>query len=137
MAFGASSKKQAIVHVPLSERERVAGGLNARLSVADISYNLLCFGSVITLVPERLGRNRALDTATDLFTTLYSTRLRSKNSWTPAVLNKYGDSLRALQVAVQKPGTHNAAETMCAVYMIMVCQVRRKGLEATIVTIID
>lgn len=93
----------------------------AALEVTDLKYSLGCYGDFLSQVPRHLGKSDALDASVRaLVNTLpyhYNGRMP------PAALISYVDALKALRVCLENKDTVLTAETLCAIYLIMICQV--------------
>jgi hypothetical protein len=87
--------------------------------VTDVRYDLACYGGFLNQIPARLGKNPALDASvgaiTAAFPSLYTQQLP------PDAISRYIDALRALRTA-------NSVDTLCAIYLILVCQVRPNAI---------
>jgi hypothetical protein len=96
--------------------------------VTDVRYDLSCYGGFLNQIPARLGRNPALDASVGALTTafpaLYTQRLL------PDAISRYIDALRALRICLQDPATAKSLDTLCAIYLILVCQVRPDAIIA-------
>ena len=91
------------------------------LQVLDPRFDLSVYGGFIHEIPRRLGRKEALDAAVDsLMTTL---PLLHTHQQTAESFNKYAKALNALRVCLSDPVKVSSVDTMCALYMIVVCQV--------------
>ena len=90
----------------------------------DISVQLVSnFGGFLTLVPRRLGTNEALDAAADALITAY-TRYRSDHKMADSVfLTKHSLALKALHGCLSDPIKAHSSETLCAVMLLLLCQV--------------
>ncbi|KAK5994587.1 hypothetical protein PT974_05066 [Cladobotryum mycophilum] len=90
------------------------------LEIRDPRYDLTSYGVFFRDLPRRLGTNEALDAAVDVMASSYSylrTRQSSKES-----LVKYVNALQALQRCLSDPEMAKKSETLCAIYIIMICQ---------------
>jgi hypothetical protein len=94
--------------------------------VTDVRYDLACYGGFLNQIPARLGKNPALDASvgaiTAAFPSLYTQQLP------PDAISRYIDALRALRICLQDPATANSVDTLCAIYLILVCQVRPNAI---------
>jgi hypothetical protein len=109
--------------VPANAVTHLAGSLIQRLEMQDIRYDITTFGPFLKLLPLRLGRYKALDAAVDALQTAF--RRDSHGPPTTLALKKYGIALKALHDGLASPDArrHNV-ELICAIYMIMLVQVR-------------
>jgi hypothetical protein len=93
-----------------------------KLEIKDIRFDLCwAYGSLLKEVPPRLGRNAALDAAVIALTTS-CTDLAAKRKPHNALI-KYGSALNALRGVLNDPALATAPETLCAIYVIWICQV--------------
>lgn len=115
------------MHVlPSNEQTRLVGAFLEKLNpVLGVQYNLAwSFGDYLTEVPVRLGTNEALDAAADTLVTGYTRLTAGGIGQTDAVLTKYNKALRALRLCLNKPESAKSTETLCAVMLLLICQVR-------------
>lgn len=86
-------------------------------------FNLLwTYGSFLEDIPQRLGYNEALDSAVDALLSVHSdVCLRRENS--TRTLTGYSRALRALRYYLDDPVKACAVETLCAVLILLTCQV--------------
>lgn len=89
----------------------------------DLKYNLAwSYGGYLEEVPQRLGSNEALDAAADAVVSAHLSfcahRVTSVNA-----LNKYSRALRKLRICLDDPTESCTANTLCAVALLLVCQV--------------
>ena len=96
----------------------------------DLRYSMVYrWGSFLTQVPQRLGSNEALDAAAHALLARYakiSLRQNASNSQVSAMLY-YNRGLSALRVALDDERMANTAETLCAVMLLVYCQVPVSG----------
>ena len=111
----------AAVFVPYSETMRIASVFISTLEVSDLRYSVSYYGAFLKHVPQRLGTNQALDAAV-LALANASYCLRTGENSTQ-VLVQYGDALKALRLSMSDPLKAETPETLCAIYLIMICQV--------------
>jgi len=100
---------------------KLAAAFVGALQDTDIRYAVSYYGSFLRDVPQRLGSSIVLDSAVKAVSTAYPV-LRT-GSVPPNALLHYGQSLRALRDCLNNPSEARAAHTLCAVYLITVCQV--------------
>jgi len=70
-----------------------------------------------------MGRNPALDGSIDALANAY-TALRTQTK-SPEVFSAYANALRCLRMVMETPETAQTPETLCAIYLVMICQVSR------------
>jgi hypothetical protein len=91
---------------------------------SDLRYNLTwAFGNFIQDVPRRLGKNAALDAAA---TSLALTHVRfstGRKDAVPEELKAYINSLSVLRDCLNDPVIARDANTLCAVMLLLFCQV--------------
>ena len=95
--------------------------LVSALQVTDVRFDLRIYGPFFTELPRRLGRNPALDASVHALTV--SIPAVHTHQFTPDMFQAYGDALRHLRAALRDPTTAGSVETICAVYLVMICQV--------------
>lgn len=104
-----------------SELTTLANGFRSALAVTEIGFDLSIYGDFLNDIPRRLGRNEALDASVRAMTTaLPSVRTRQQS---PGVFKSYVAALRCLQDTLRDPVKARSPETLCAVYLVMICQV--------------
>jgi hypothetical protein len=88
-----------------------------------IKYNLAwTYGDYLNYIPTRIGRNEALDAATDAFLTALQTFSTGVDN-SPAVLEKYGAALGTLRKCLDNPVKARMPETLCAILFLWNSQV--------------
>ena len=116
-----------VLHQPTNALDKLTISFIDNLSPSlDISIQLLGnFGGFLAYVPSRLGRNAALDTAADVLVAAY-TRYRSHGcNPTSEVLVKHSRALNALRKSLGDPVQATSSETLGAVMVLLLCQVRQ------------
>lgn len=99
--------------------------LNPELGV---QYHLAwTFGDYVAEVPCRLGTNPALDAAAEAVVVSYSTFTDRPNR-RGLVLWKYNDAISKLRMCLDDPTLASSPETLCAVMLLLICQVRRESM---------
>jgi hypothetical protein len=92
------------------------------LEIQDIRYDVTwMYGPFMREIPKRLGVNAALDASADALASAF-TDLRTQKT-TLLTLEKYGVALKAARRCLESPVESQTAETMCAIGMVMICQV--------------
>jgi hypothetical protein len=109
------------VQILSTNTETLAAAFVAALEVTDIRYGVAYYGEFLGEVPKRLGSSAVLDSAVKAVSTAYPF-LRT-GSVPPNALVHYGQSLRALRDSLNNPSEARAPHTLCALYLIVVCQV--------------
>ena len=111
----------ALSFVPYSETMRIANAFISTLEISDLRYAVSYYGAFLKYVPQRLGINQALD-ASVLALAGASSCIRTRQNSTQ-VLVQYGDALKALRLCLSDPVKAQSPETLCAIYLVMICQV--------------
>lgn len=89
----------------------------------DLRYNLWwSFGQWLEDVPRRLGTNEALDRAVDTLTCAHS-NFSCNRSPSVETLSRHSAALRTLRVYLDDQIHAQSSSTLCAVMVLMVCQV--------------
>ncbi|KAK2612207.1 hypothetical protein QQS21_001783 [Conoideocrella luteorostrata] len=114
-----TSRKGDPPRAPSSNISITVGMLVSVLEVTDPGYDVFSFGSFIKEIPKRIGHNPALDAAASAFASAVK-GARSKQRSVES-LRKYAISLQAVQNTINDPEKTYSAETLCAIYLIMVC----------------
>lgn len=109
--------------VPRNRTGTIAAVFISKLQVTDVRYDINCYGTFLQRLPERLGKSKALDASVDAFSTALTTLHSDGNEL--RALSKYGGALNALRDSLDDPSQSTTIDTMCAIYLIMVVQVRR------------
>ncbi|KAM0245813.1 hypothetical protein ACHAP5_005132 [Fusarium lateritium] len=112
----------AMVRVPSNKTTIVTHTLVSRLEITDLRYDITCYGDFLRHIPARLGRNEALDASADALATTFSTLHLSQGNQSVEALTKYGRAIHSLRMCLDSPAKARMPETMCAVYLIMICQ---------------
>lgn len=90
--------------------------------MTDIRYELSIYGDFLQDIPKRLGRNAALDSSVAALTFSFQavhTRVKPAE-----VYLKYATALSSLRLCLDDPVEAQSPETLCAIWMIVICQVR-------------
>ncbi|KAI3584310.1 hypothetical protein IWW34DRAFT_608084 [Fusarium oxysporum f. sp. albedinis] len=113
---------QALIKVPFNKTTMVTQTLVSRLEITDLRYDITCYGDFLRHIPARLGRNEALDASADALATTFSTLHRPQGYQTVDALTKYVKAISSLRLCLEDPAKARMPETMCSVYLIMICQ---------------
>jgi hypothetical protein len=114
---------------PTNELAIITSMFVTALEVTDLRYSLGCYGDFLLHIPQRLGKSDALDASVRalVFTLPYH-----YNGHLPsAALVSYVDALKALRLCLNDKDKVLTAETLCAIYLIMICQVILRPLVNT------
>lgn len=100
---------------------RIANAFVSTLQISDLRYSVSYYGAFLKYVPQRLGTNQALDASVKALATA-SSCLRSREHPTQMLI-QYGNALTALRLSLSDPVKAQSPETLCAIYLVMICQV--------------
>ncbi|KAF5679764.1 hypothetical protein FHETE_655 [Fusarium heterosporum] len=114
--------RHEIMRVPSNRTTAVTHTLVSRLEITDLRYDITCYGDFLRYIPARLGRNEALDASADALATTFSSLYQRQGYQTVEALTKYGRAIKSLRICLDNPAKARMPETMCAVYLIMICQ---------------
>ena len=105
-----------------NETTLLTSSLIEKMEVEDLRYNVsFACGNVLRDIPQRLGSDPALDAAAGAFAISLPCVLTRRRS--PQMLKKYGLALSRLRTSLDDPGRARNASTVCAIYLVWVCQV--------------
>ena len=86
-------------------------------------YNLAwTYGGFLEDIPQRLGLNRALDTAVQTLVCAHSNICLDREVSTES-LRRYSRALSTLASSLNDPTSARSPETLCAVMVLLICQV--------------
>jgi hypothetical protein len=106
---------------PSSELTILATGFLSALAVTDVRFDLSIYGAFFNDIPRRLGRNEALDASVRALTTALPSV--HKHQLSAEVFKSYAAALRCLRDCLSDPVKAISSDTLCAVYLVMICQV--------------
>lgn len=89
----------------------------------DPRFDLACYGTFLSELPKRLGTHDALDASASALICAYPAVYNRQP--TCEALTKYGKALQVLRLSLETPRSENVVEVLCAVYFLLICQVRR------------
>lgn len=92
------------------------------LTMNDVRWDITYYGAFLNEIPRRLGSSVALDASVKAVVTAYP-YFRHQN-FSPDAYMEYCNSLRALRESLNDPVEAQSPNTLCAVYLITICQVR-------------
>jgi len=91
----------------------------------DFKYNLVwSHGMYLQDIPQRLGRNESLDTAVAALTAAHSDVAMRAPHPSIKALTLYTRALQTLREYLNDTVKARASETLCAVMLLLICQVR-------------
>lgn len=108
------------IRVPSNHLMKRTGAFISVLNVSDLRYDISGFGAFLRELPRRLGRNRALDASVNALTVVFPALYLQEP--TPAMLAAYVHALRCLRITLADRVTAQTPETLCAIYLITLCQ---------------
>jgi len=107
--------------LPPNQATQDLSNLISTLQVTDVRFDLRICGPFFPEIPRRLGRSQALDASVRAlvlaFPSVYT------HQYTTDMYKSYGEALRHLRTALADASTASSPDTLCAVYLIMICQV--------------
>lgn len=83
-------------------------------------------------IPRRMNENEALDTAVNALICSHS-NFCARQAVSAETLSSYSRALRSLRYCLDDPGKASQTETLCAVMLLLICQVG--GKSATLLVI--
>jgi len=96
---------------------------------SDLRYNLTwAYGGFIQDVPRRLGKNAALDAAATSLALSHVRYSTGRRDAAPEELKAYINALKVLRNCLDDPVVARDANTLCAVMLLLFCQVRTHNL---------
>jgi hypothetical protein len=107
---------------PSNETTTIASAFIFTLEVTDLRYDLSCYGSFLKDIPKRLGSNTALDASVNVLNSAFSSLYTRQQSL--ETLSRYANALKALRICLNDPSLAWTANTLCAIYLLLICQVR-------------
>ncbi|KAL5087826.1 hypothetical protein Trisim1_007480 [Trichoderma cf. simile WF8] len=121
---GSGSGSPSSIASLVSNRDTArSGAFVSLLDINDPSYDLACYGPWFKDLPRRLGTNVALDAAVEAMVGFYPhLRRHDQSSLSRGSVVKYVNALQALRTCLNDPQSANKPETLCAVYVLMICQ---------------
>jgi hypothetical protein len=126
---GSQSEKspQLLFHTPTSDDEILSSLLVSKLNINDdLRFHLSwAYGGFFDDLPSRIGSNEALDAAVDALVSAHSRLTLANRASVPDLdgLGKYTHAVTTLRVSLNDPIKAREANTLCAVWLLMICQV--------------
>lgn len=121
---GRSATFESISWAPSNEATMTMSAFCSALGIKDARYDLGVYGAFMKDIPRRLGTNAALDASVRATTSVFhAVQCRTQ---TVESLEDYGKALVVLGTTLNDPVQARTANTLCAMYLMMVCQVRRQ-----------
>lgn len=110
-----------LTHTPASALDLLTLAFISAIEVRDPRYDLSLLIPFCRKLVPRLGYNDALDSSISAITVAYSD-VRN-NDLSQDALVSYGKALKALRLCLDDPATATTAETLTAIYMLIIFQV--------------
>jgi hypothetical protein len=93
-----------------------------KLQVRDPRYDICwAYGGLFNEIPKRLGTNAALDASVSAMIAAISGL--GNNHKSPELFARYGYALKSLKTCLEDPVAVQSSSTLCAIYVIWICQV--------------
>lgn len=121
---GAAGERHVLSRSPSNDLSTLAAALvQAVKPGTSYRFNIAyTYGGFIALVPQRLGRNAALDASVSALTEAHSDFCSGRPA-TRSVLSKYSQALTKLRVCLNDPRVAAQSETLCSVMLLLITQV--------------
>lgn len=98
--------------------------INAIRPATNLRFNLAwTYGDIFQDLPKRLGRNKALDASISALVNAHSDFCMRRRELSPQTLRAHGEALSTVRVCLDDPSIACQPETLCAVYVLLICQV--------------
>lgn len=114
-----------ITRFPSNATTTITSAFISVLQVKDARYDLSVYGDFLREIPSRLGTSAALDASVKAIATSYAS-IYSRKKPIEAFEN-YGRGLKALRISLNHPVEAISANTICAFYLMAICQVSLVG----------
>jgi hypothetical protein len=115
---------QGVVPVsPSNKASVITSNFISMLEVKDTRFDLSIYGNFVDQIPRRLGTNKALDAAAVALTTAMPYIYTHKYS--VKMYSNFARALKSTRVSLSDPVEAQTPETLCAIYLLMVCQVNQ------------
>lgn len=112
-----------LTKIPSNEATSMLNDFIKKLQVRDPRYDICwAYGGLFNEIPKRLGANAALDASVSAMTAAISGLGDSRKS--PELFARYGHALKSLKACLEDPVAVRSSSTLCAIYIIWICQVR-------------
>ena len=117
----ASERIENVTYLPSNGDTMLASAFTFAFDTRDLRFDLRIYGEFFRDIPRRLGRNEALDASTRAITTAYTAVQTRQHS--VKIYEDYAHALKMLRTCLNDPVKAAEPDTMCAVYLTMICQV--------------
>ena len=118
-----------------SNESAICSQLVELIKISDIRFDIGIMGVCWDAIPARLGSSAALDTATLAF--IHGQYNVHRGMISRESIVAYGTAMRALRVALSDPAQLYNGNTMCAIYLIYLSQVRQAHRKVLILSAIS
>ena len=111
--------------VPSNQLTVMTSALTTALEITDPRYDLTIYGNFMKEIPRRLGSNSALDAAVYALTVAFASIHKTQPS--AEAIHGYSRALNSLRLCLMDSTRRKSPDTLCAMYLIMMLQVRLKS----------
>lgn len=124
---GYSSKDQGAIilsrttQIPSNDTLDITRDFIEVLQVTDVRYDVTWYGPFLENLPRRIGSSPALDAAIGAVTSAVKA-LRTRQNY-PDAIARYVKGWKALRTCLSDPVQTKSIHTVCAIYLMMICQV--------------
>jgi hypothetical protein len=130
-ALTSLAEENAVTEVPRTPNSEITLLASAFIGTikwsTSLKYNLAwAYGLFLEDVPQRLGINKALDASAAALLSAHSSFCSHRRVGIEG-LTKYSHALMILRECLDDPVTACASETLCAVMLLLICQVSQTG----------
>ena len=116
---------QVVNGISPNRHETMTALMVNKLSVKDLRYDVgWAFGPFVGEIPKRLGRSVALDAAARTFVLSLPPSPCARKQPESSILENFTVALKATRLALAHPVESRSIDTLCAAYLLMICQVR-------------
>ena len=112
----------SIQKVPWNSRDSTTASSISVLEVKDVGFDISRYGMFFRELPKHIGHDTSLDNAIGAATSSFSDLKSGQQS--NLYLQKFGDTLSATRNQLQDLSSVDSTRTLCAVYLLMMSQVR-------------
>ncbi|KAL4866277.1 hypothetical protein BDV12DRAFT_137797 [Aspergillus spectabilis] len=106
--------------VPSNDTLDITRGFIEVLQVTDIRYDVTWYGPFLETLPRRIGSSPALDAAIGAVTSAVKA-VRTQQNFSDA-MSRYVKGWQALRTCLSDPEQTKSINTVCAIYLMMICQ---------------
>lgn len=115
------SIRSSVSRTPSNENTIALADFTYRLEIKDLRYDLCwSYGELLREIPKRLGTNAALDASASALSSAMSGLSIGKMSQETFV--RFGQAVKALRVSLMDANFVYTPETLCAIFLIWICQ---------------